>query len=127
MNLPALQPKPSLEEVRDAFESWRKTRTKRAAIPEPLWQAAVILSKEHSTFAISKALRVNYSDLKRRIANDILEPVQGAFIEFEIGKPGMPPECMMEMTHSNGKKMRLHFKGDARPDLVQLSRAFWES
>ena len=87
MNLPVFQPKSSLEEVREAFENWRKTRAKRAAIPESLWYAAIALSKEHSTFTISKELRVNYTDLKRRIQNDILEPVQPDFIELDISKP----------------------------------------
>ena len=127
MNLPVSYPESSLEEVREAFENWRKTRVKRAEIPESLWHAAVALSKEHSTFAISKALRVNYTDLKRRIQDDIFEPVQGSFIELDISKPGATAECMVEMIQSNGKKMRLHFKGDARPNLAELGRTFWES
>ncbi len=127
MNLPVSNPKSSLEEVREAFENWRKTRVKRSAIPEFLWHAAVALSKEHSIFAISKALRLNYTDLKRHIQNDILEPVQGAFVELDISKPGATAECMVEMIHSNGKKMRLHFKGDTRPNLAELGRIFWQS
>lgn len=59
--------KPNLAQVRDQFENWRKTRQKRTAIPEALWDAAVSLSKDYSTLQISKALRLHYTTLKNRI------------------------------------------------------------
>lgn len=128
INPPIFQPKSSLEEVRAAFENWRKTRPKRAAIPEFLWNAAIRLSKENSVFKISKALRLNYAHLKRRIQGDSLAPMTPpTFIELDIGKRGGSDECVLEMENDGGKKMRIQFRGTIQLDLVGLSRAFWES
>ena len=39
---------PSLEEIRDQFETWRHTRQNRAPIPDRLWEAALGLSGNYS-------------------------------------------------------------------------------
>lgn len=39
---------PTLEQVRQRFEFWRKRRKKRTRIPQNLWQAAIALSEEYS-------------------------------------------------------------------------------
>ena len=58
----------SLEQVRNQFEDWRRTRkSRREPIPRRLWKAAVKLSDSYSIHSISKALRLNYSDLKDRV------------------------------------------------------------
>ena len=61
---------PDLEDVQQKFTSWREKRTRRRPIPEGLWEAAINLSraKEYPINKIFKALRLNYSDLKRRIS-----------------------------------------------------------
>lgn len=62
-SIPTLRP--TMEELRNQFETWRKTRQQRAPIPDALWRAAVSLSKDYSILQISKALRLNYNDLKK--------------------------------------------------------------
>ena len=57
----------NLEEVRDQFEHWRRSREKRSVIPDALWQAAILLFPKYSFCQISKALRLNYTDLKHRV------------------------------------------------------------
>ena len=59
--------RPTLEVVRNQFETWRKRRRCRSRIPESLWQAAVRLCREHSVFEVSRALRLNYNGLKNRV------------------------------------------------------------
>ena len=34
-------------------------------------------------------------------------------------------ECVLEVENDDGVKMRIHLKGVAMPDLVALSRSFW--
>jgi len=58
---------PTLEQIQQQFELWRQTREKRCLIPEKLWQAAELLYPEYFLYHISKILRLNYTDLKRRI------------------------------------------------------------
>ena len=50
---------PSLEEVREQFEAWRRTRKNRCdPIPPRLWNVAVKLAGRYSIYSISKALRL---------------------------------------------------------------------
>jgi hypothetical protein len=119
----------SLEAVCKRFEHWRQTREKRCPIPEKLWQAAELLYPEYSIYNISKALRLNYTDLKKRIEQKQTASIPSAinpaeFIELKINPAIHPPECLVEMEDTFGAKMRMHFKGDAGLDLLELSRIF---
>jgi len=123
---------PTLEVVRNRFETWRKRRRCRSRIPESLWQAAVQLCKEHSVFAVSRALRLDYNDLKGRVQRSRDGgPALGrspdlGFVRFDLGTPIMPSECLVEMESPNGARMRMSFKGGPRDfDPVELGRAFW--
>ena len=118
---------PSLEQVQQRFESWRKRRKKRTRIPQNLWQAAVALSEEYSVRHLSKALGINYTALKEKVAcakspeerpSDILST---PFIEL----PAVPLlESTIEMIKSDGSVMRMHVKGADSSDLVELGNAF---
>ena len=57
-----------VEPVRQELEAWRRTRKHRDPIPPPIWQAMVELSRVHGLSPVSQALRINYSDLKRRMS-----------------------------------------------------------
>ena len=120
----------NLEEVRDQFEHWRRSREKRSVIPDALWQAAILLFPKYSFCQISKALRLNYTDLKHRVEarrstfeqSAVPEP---AFVELGLSGPIHPAECIVEMEDQKGAKMRMHFKGEAGLDLLELGKAFW--
>jgi hypothetical protein len=121
----------SLEVVRNQFEGWRKGRASRG-IPEALWEAAVELCRDHSIFAVSRALRLNYNGLKDRVlrARDVDLAVGKrsglGFVKLDLAAPITPSECLVEMEAPNGAKMRMSLKGPSREfDPVELSRAFW--
>ena len=119
----------SLEEVCQQFEYWRRTREKRCPIPQELWQAAETLYPEYSLYNISKALRLNYTDLKQRLEGKQPASIPSAinpaeFIELNINSPIRPQECLVEMEDAFGAKMRMHFKGGAGLDLLELGRIF---
>ena len=120
----------TLEQVRHQFEHWRQTRNKRCPIPKKLWQAAESLFPEYSLYHISKALRLNYTDLKKRIQEKpppafIPPPINPAeFIELKINSAIQPAECLVEMEDPFGAKMRMHFKGEAGLDLLELAKHF---
>jgi hypothetical protein len=128
--LPAIRP--SLENVRHQFGTWRKKRRCRNRIPESLWQAAIGLCQEHSICEVSRTLGLNYNGLKNRAtrAKD-RNPVAGqgpdfGFVRLDLGVPVTPSECLVEMEAPNGARMRMSFKGVPRDfDPVELGRAFW--
>ena len=124
--------KPTLEVVRHQFEAWRKRRRCRGRIPDALWQAAVELCREHSVWEVSRGLRLNYKDLKRRVQGTrerglaVRQCPDFGFVKLDLGGPIRSPECLVEMESPNGSKMRMSFRGTPRDfDPVELGRTFW--
>jgi hypothetical protein len=126
-NLPA-----GLERTRRRFEQWRQTRKTRTRIPESLWSAAVKMAGRYGIFRTAKALRLHYYTLKERVekqavASDGLEMEnQNTFFELAVPSGANSAQCTLEMENASGAKMRVHLKHVETPDLVALSRSFWE-
>jgi hypothetical protein len=122
--------RPSLEEVTNQFQNWRKTRKKRTAIPKELWQAAIDLSRDYPINIISKTLGLSYTDLKRRIKAsgelraDNQNNVIPHFVEFDLST-AVSMECIVEMENPKGNRMKIHFKGCICSNLLELAKAFW--
>jgi hypothetical protein len=120
-----------LHTVQRQFEEWRNTREKQGPIPDSLWQSAESLYPEYSLSQISKALRLSYTDLKKRFRDKLpvsiptTNPLAG-FIELGVNPPMQAAECHIEMEDAYGGKMKAHFKGDdAGLNLLELCRIFW--
>ena len=119
----------TIEDVRKQFEQWRQTRNKRGVIPDQLWEAAIALSKYHAPHKISQALRLNYSDFKKRVdrsqSKHLPDAIQPKFIGFEIGDR-QSAEYFIEMAHENGAAMKARIKG-SHIDFIELSKIFWSA
>ncbi len=124
---PAL-PIPTLSEVQSRFVAWRKNKQSKR-IPEELWDAAVTLCAEYSVHKISRGLSLSHADLKKRIASAKTRPAYTSnpshdFVAIDI--PQMhSAECIIEMEHRTGNKMRMHFKGTVDLDLQSFAESFW--
>ena len=132
-----------LENLRRRFERWRQKRKHaRARIPEPLWDSAVTLAHAYGIHRTSKALRLDYYCLKKRVekhlatqarkpasagASEMGPPTGATFLELPSAAWPVGGECTVELEDVGGAKMRVHLKGFAAPDLAALSRGFWES
>ncbi len=120
---------PTLAEVQSRFAEWRKIKNHRDRIPGDLWVAAVMLSQKHATYKVAKVLGLSYTDLKKRVLSHKSMRACSAgpshdFIPIDI--PSVhSAECIIEMEHRNGNKMRMHFKGKADLDLQSFSESFW--
>ena len=119
-----------LVSLRVRFEQWRATRKVPSRIPEPLWGAAVKLAAKYGLHRTAKALRVNYYALKKRVeqktaasSSSVLKG--GATTFLELPAPA-PCECTIELENTAGARMRVHLNGVATPDLVALSRSFYQ-
>lgn len=120
---------PGLELVCQQFEHWRQTREKRCPIPEKLWQAAESLYPGYSLYQISKALRLNYTELKARVEQNqpaFISPSIDSteFIELTVNSAIQPAECLVEIEDPYGAKMKMHFKGGTGLDLLELGKIF---
>ncbi len=130
-----------LENLRQRFERWRRTRKVRSRIPEPLWAAAVKSAAKYGIHRTAKALRVDYYALKKRveqkaaIAGTQQEPAataskaaaEATFLELPAAAWAGSGECTLDLEDADGAKLRIHFNGFEAPDLAALSRSFWQS
>jgi hypothetical protein len=124
-----------LKTLRQRFERWRRARKGRSRIPEPLWAAAVKVAGTYGTGRTARALRVDYYALKKRVEAKCAitaskasgEVVGGTFLEVPSPMWAGAGECTLELEDAAGAKLRVHLKGFVAPDLVELSRSFWQS
>jgi hypothetical protein len=129
-----------LEAGRRRFERWRRTRKGHSRIPDPLWTSAVKLAGAYGLCRTARTLGLDYNALKRRVASarpsDSLGPktvgakaarqeTATAFVELVPPQRACLPECIIELEHPRGAKMRIHLTGAEAPDLAVLSRSFW--
>lgn len=145
----------SVEPVRVAtvqrrFEVWRRTRQGRARIPERLWSSAVKLAATYGLCWTARTLRLDYNALKRRVefagANDSpagptprpktrtrsrsnarksAQDPEMTFVELPVLERSGAPECIVELDHPRGAKMRIRLTGRQSPEVVAaLSQIF---
>jgi hypothetical protein len=117
-----------LEKARKRFGAWRQSRNGVARIPDELWQSAVVAAKEVGVYKASKALRLDYSALKKHFLTATgrppLKPTRG-FVEFATGAAPLFTQWAVEMEDGYGARMRVEVRNAGGPDVVGLSRAFW--
>ncbi|MHB8277109.1 MAG: hypothetical protein ACYDIA_05605 [Candidatus Humimicrobiaceae bacterium] len=119
---------PTLEEVRDQLENWRKNKTNhREPIPKELWQQSADLAKKHSINEVSKALRLSYADLKDRlygptISKQKIKEKCASFIELKYTQPLSAETTTVDIENKRGCKMKICFKGST--DISSLIKTF---
>ena len=122
-----------LENTRRRLEQWRQRHQAPTPLPEPLWAEAVKLAGRYGVSRTARALGVGYYSLKDRVERETVALAAGratrseaTFMELEVSPRSGAGECILEWEDAGGGKMRVHLKGVEVPDLVALSRSFWE-
>ncbi len=119
----------SLARGRDRFRAWRRTRSRGTRIPERLWKLAVKLADVHGLKRTASVLNLDYYALKKRVESTSTDRRAGraapAFVELTPPPVGTTGECVIEFEDGAGASMRVHLKGYDAPDLMALSRSFW--
>jgi hypothetical protein len=114
------------------FEQFRGSHPLRTRIPEALWRAAVELAREHGLNAVAHPLRLDYTGLKRRLAeiSEVSEKKKArtpGFVEWVAPYAAAGAECVIEFESQSGGKMRIQWKGSGAPDWGSLLRAWREA
>jgi hypothetical protein len=129
-HLPVLRTrkKPTLEDVRQRFETWRRVKQPQSRIPNGLWRAAAEVCREHPVHQVSKELGLNYTELKKRVtAWGVMgvsrSEVPAGFVELDLGVQCEPVACTVELESASGAKLRMSFCGAFDP--LQWAREFW--
>ncbi|RKY06375.1 MAG: hypothetical protein DRP56_07520 [Planctomycetota bacterium] len=114
---------------RERFEKWRSKQKTRTRLPETLWSAAVKLAQEYGINRTARALRLDYSGLKRRAevtVSDVSPQAGAEFIQLLSSELTTVAECAIECRHTDGSTIRIHLKGPELPDLAALSQSLWK-
>jgi len=131
----------ALETLTSKVSQWRAgCGTKRARVPEDLWEEAVVVARTSGVFATAKATRLHYSVLKKRVEQAKQAPASErpspTFIEVappavEWSQPPLPSESesktVVEFEGRDGGRLRVEVTGKSAVDLVGLAREFWGS
>ena len=100
-----------LLQLSQRLEEWRSANPPRTRLPEPIWEAAVEMAQRHGLHCTTKALRMDYMRLKKRLPAGT-QPPRPAFLELLASPATGPVECVVEV-ESAGGKMRVSMKGAA--------------
>jgi hypothetical protein len=118
---------PDLLELSQRLEQWRSEQPARSRLPESIWVAAVEMAQRHGLHRTTKALRLDYMGLKKRmpVSAQSARPVPPAFVELLAPATAGPAEYVVEWESARGR-MRVAMKG-VTPDWASLLRAWREN
>jgi hypothetical protein len=129
-----------LGELERKIGAWRETRPNTRPMPE-LWQQATKAGRKLGIYPVSRALRLNYEMLKRRVGlvgsrrgsrgrrrrGQVLELRRPAFVEMSgfaaVGTTGLGPEAVVEVVSSDGARLTIRGKAP-HAEVAALIRAF---
>jgi hypothetical protein len=113
-----------LLQLSQRLEEWRSGNPPRTRLPEAIWEAAVEMAQRHGLHRTTKALRMDYTRLKKRLppAAQSPRPTPPAFLELLASPTTGPVECVVELESACGR-MRVAMKGKAL-DWVSLLHAW---
>ena len=115
----------SLSRLEQRFAAWREERVAGQRIPESLWDSAVKMAMEHGVSRTASLLKLDYYSLKKRAEDASTSSTSSAFVEL----PPVPPSMtsVIEWEDVAGARMRVQLTGQSPPDLLALSRSFWNA
>lgn len=118
---------PDLLELSRRLEQWRSEQPARSRLPESIWAAAVEMAQRHGLHRTTKALRLDYTGLKRRMTAVVQAagPAPAEFLELLVPVAVGPAEFVVEWESARGR-MRVAMKG-VTPDWANLLRAWREN
>jgi len=119
--------------VQALIERWRKTRKKRTAMPEQMWQGAVSLARVHGVYWTARALRLSYESLKRRVGAAAGNGQGGqkdhpGFVQLDPAPLmgfAQSAGSVVEMSDADGAKLMIRLTDGGELDLAGLAEAFW--
>jgi hypothetical protein len=117
-----------IEELRRELSQWRESHTSHKRIPEGIWSRAAAAAQKFGVTPTSKALKLDYSALKRRMqsAAGSGTGTKAQFIELFQPAPTAQAliECVVEIQSSRGARLSVKVKNLPVSELAALARTF---
>lgn len=117
-----------LEQVREELAAWRANPAKGKAIPDSVWHKASCAAKKHGINPVSKALGLDYTYLKKRMAGGGRKRrrcgLVPAFVEVKAEPSSAELACVIELEKGSGTRMRICVKSGSSVDWCRIKEAF---
>jgi len=112
-----------LDRLRHRIEAWRRQPDRERRIPNALWAAAVKLARTHGVSVVSRAARLDYYSLKKRLeAGQTKSPRDGdRFIELPMAVMTEASPCVLELEDRGGRRLRVSVHGLDVEDVANSS------
>ena len=117
--------------VRRRIEHWRKTREKRTAMPEELWESAAALAAEWGVYPIARSVGVDYDSLRKRVRQVAAEQKteteprdEGGFVELSASQLLGPQDqhgAVMELSTADGATLQIRMPPGQPVDVLGLA------
>ena len=117
--------------LQEQFATWRAVRKRGARIPQALWSGATAHAKTFGVSRTAKALNLDSGMLRTRAGlTSTTRSVPDrsgseAFVEFKASIGSPPPECVIEVDHPCGSRMRIQLKGASCDDVGTVAAKLW--
>jgi hypothetical protein len=122
-----------LTQLANRFAHWRQGRaTRRARIPQALWDQAVALTAVLPTSRVARRLGLCPNDLKKRCGAPPATPAPEAlptalsFVEVTAASSWLVTSAEVELHKPDGTRMRIAYH-EPQPSLAALVRTFLET
>lgn len=140
----------SVKRLEEQLRQFRGTHAKRRRLPEALWQRAVEEARQHGTYKVAHSLRLDYSNLQKRLGGAPTRKRVRDGGDRNAGQarqqrpaasdPGAAPPAFVELARSAsisgdeyvvefesvaGPRMRVRWRGTT-PEWSSLLRAWGE-
>src|SRR5437763_16096657 len=126
MNRKSTSPIPEpIVRLQRQLDQFRGNQQRRTKLPEPLWQAAVELARQHGIYPVAHPLRLDYMGLKKRLGGiPVLrrKAAKPAFVELSAPRTTPLEDCVIEFESASGGNMRIQWKASTQRDWVSLLR-----
>jgi hypothetical protein len=120
-----------LQAVTDAFARWRAEKKSGEKIPQALWQAAVSLHPRHTVYQISRALHLDFVDLRDRVSasgKNGRGKSQGSpqFVQLPMTMSGGRADCRVKVSGRGKVRIAIKLEGAGPQAVIELLRELWQ-
>ena len=132
-----VDPTVELDQVRFAFDRWRRQRGGKGRIPERLWDLATSAARTNGIGLVSREVGLDFTQLKERVAKGGCEPMAVApfpgdgFIDLGLVSPAAEQQpstgCLVEIQKENGTLLRVRIGDGAFLDWQWIKDAFLQA
>jgi len=119
---------PTIEQLREKLVKWRKIKKyNREPVPKDIWKDATALARKYSIYKVSKALSLNYVNLKARVVGPSKKKAKNKITPFiELGQLPSTTEIVLEMENRKGSRLKICLKGTTDFDPMDLAKTFYQ-